>query len=199
MGLGIPEMMLIGAGTGLLAGGGLKGAVKGAALGGIGGGIGNALQGAGAAGTVGTGLSAGAVPTSAGAFEAAMGLPSSAFIGAGGSLGTALGGTASQMGLNTIGAGSTLYNPEYFANVLGNPVYKGGEGLLSNLGGGILSGLPDYVTPQNLMGAANIINNTQMPQRQFAPAGGVSQGKTSGLNVEMGGARPIGMRRREDF
>lgn len=181
MGLGVPELMMIGGGLGLLTGG-TKGAIKGAALGGLGGGVGNMMK----AGQALQGASA--IPTTASAFESSMGLA-----------GLPGAGTIESAGLGAIGAGGTLYNPEYFANVLGNPVYKGGEGLLSNLGGGILNGLPDYVTPQNLMGAANIINNTQMPQRQFAPAGGVSQGKTSGLNVDMGGARPIGMRRREDF
>jgi len=33
----------------------------------------------------------------------------------------------------------------------------------------------------------------------WVTAGGVNQGKTSGLNVEMGGARPISLRKREDF
>jgi hypothetical protein len=182
MGLGVPELMLIGAGTGLLTGGGLKGAVKGAALGGIGGGVGNMMK----AGQALQGASA--IPATSGAFEASMGLSGLPGMG-----------TIESAGLGAIGGGSTLYNPEYFANVLGNPVYKGGEGLLSNLGGGILNGLPDYVTPQNMMGAANIISGVQPQQMQSAPAGGVSQGKTQGLNVDMGGARPISLRKREDF
>jgi hypothetical protein len=212
MGLGVPEMMLYGAlaggGVNLLRGKGLGGILQGAALGGAAGGLGglagNAIKGAevagagaaaGGAGGVGGSLGAGAVPTTASAFESSMGLA-----------GLPGAGTIESAGLGTIGAGGTLYNPEYFANVLGNPVYTGGGGLLSQIGTGAGSifdtakaNLPDYVTPQNVLGAANIISGIQPPQRQAAPAGGVRQGQTSGLNVDMGGARPIGMRRREDF
>ena len=207
MGLGVPEMMLLGAAVGggsqLLRGKDpLKGALTGAALGGLGGAAGGLMGGGAAAGTAGSGvggsLGAGAIPTSASAFEASMGLPNSAFLANGGSLGTALGGRASQMGMSAIGGGSTLYNPEYYANVLGNPVYTGGGGLLSQVGTGAGSiwdsakaSLPDYVTPQNVLGAASIISNTPQQQMPVAPGGGVSAGKPSGLNVSMGNAQLI--------
>lgn len=176
MGLGIPEMMAIGGGVGLLTGG-LRGGVKGAALGGLGGAGAQALKGANFL------QGASAVPTSASAFESSMGL-------------------AGLPGAGTIESAGLAFNPAtgtYLAKdayALGNtayPIYKGGEGLLSNIGGGLLNGLPDYVTPQNVMGAANILSNIQPQQRQMptAQGGGVRQGQTQGLNVPMGSAQLI--------
>lgn len=171
----------------------LKGSVEAGVTGGILGGFngGNFLQGSSA------------VPTSSGAFEASMGLNNA--YNAGSLAGLPGSGTIESV-MGQAGADGVFRNKDYFSNILGSPTYTGNEGLLSQIGTGANSiwdtakaNLPDYVTPQNLMGAANIINNTQMPQRQFAPAGGVRQGQTQGLNVEMGGARPISMRRREDF
>lgn len=190
----------------------LKGAILGGTLGYAGGtafGAGAGGAGAGGAGGIlggATGTAATAAPASAGmglgasapgaaAFNQSMGL--SALPGM---------GTIESAGLGTIGAGGTLYNPEYFANILGNPVYTGGGGLLSQIGTGAGSifdtakaNIPDYLTPENMIGAASIISNTPQQQMQSAPAGGVSQGKTQGLNVDMGGARPISLRKREDF
>ena len=199
MGLGIPELMAIGGGVGLLTGG-LKGGLKGAALGGLGGAAGQAFKGANFLQNAAAVPTTSAIPTTAGAFEASMGLPSSALIGAGAPLASAM-PTGAGMGLVT-GASGNLVNPEYFLGA-GTPfeTFKGGQGLLSNVTGNLLDTLPDYVTPQNVLGAANIISNIQQPQRQMptAPSGGVRQGSTQGLNVNMGMAAPVTLRKREDF
>jgi hypothetical protein len=194
MGLGIPEMMAIGGGVGLLTGG-LKGGLQGAALGGLGGGLsnyakyGSFLQGSGG---VGSTLGAGAVPTTAAQFEASMGLPSSQLIGAGAPLASAM-PTGAGMGL-VKGASGNLVNPEYFLGA-GTPfeTYKGGQGLLANATGNLLSNLPDYVTPQNLIGAANLLAGQQAPQQTAAPSAssGMRQGNPQGLNVNYGMAQPI--------
>jgi hypothetical protein len=87
--------------------------------------------------------------------------------------------------------GTTL-NPEYFA-LANTPMatYKGGEGLLANATGNLLSGIPDYVTPQNVLGAANIISNIQPQQIPPAASGQVRPGSVQGLNVNYGMAQPI--------
>lgn len=202
MGLGVPEMMLagaaIGGGTQLLRGKGLGGILQGAALGGAGGGLGglasNAIQGAGIAGAaggaggVGGSLGAGAIPTSASAFNQSMGL--SALPGM---------GTIESAGLVFNPTTGTYLNPAYYAGA-STPfaTYTGGQGLLSNATSGLLNKLPDYVTPQNVIGAANILSNTQSQQQMpTAPSGGVRQGQTSGLNVNMGNAQLIRRRGQE--
>ena len=161
MGLGIPEMMAIGGGIGLLSGG-LKGGLQGAALGGLGGyGLdklkgASFLQGAAAA-PVATPATAGAAP-----FAGAVFNPST----------------------------QTWLNPEYFVGA-GGPLatYTGGEGLLSNA----YSNVKEYITPQNLMGVANVLSSMQPPQRTAiqAPSGGVRPGSTQGLTVNYGMAQPI--------
>ena len=89
--------------------------------------------------------------------------------------------------MKTIGDGSTLYNQDYFANVLGNPIYKGGEGLLSNAAdeaGSMLGNL----TPENLSGVASLLGEQQdtSQYRQMAgTGGGVSRGSGQGLAVQM--------------
>lgn len=176
----------------------LKGAVTGGLLG-YGGGTALGASGAGATAT-------GAVPTSAGmglganapgaaAFNQSMGL--SALPGM---------GTIESAGLGTIGGGSTLYNKDYFANMVGNPVYTGNEGLLSQIktGAGSIwdtakANVPSYVTPQNLIGAANIMSNMQPQPMPSMQAGSVKQGQFQGSNTNMGGAVPIQFRKREDF
>ena len=184
MGLGVPEMMAIGGGLGLLSGG-LKGGLQGAALGGLGGYGLDKLKGASflqsaAAAPVAT-------PATASAFETSMGLPQSGFYAAGGT---------GMTGANTLGsmgmvptAGGTMINPEYYTNILGNPIYKGGEGLLSNA----YSNVKEYLTPQNLMGVANVLSSSQAPQSTPAPSPSSSmrQGSTQGLTVNYGMAKPI--------
>lgn len=161
MGLGIPEMMAIGGGLGLLSGG-LKGGLQGAALGGLGGyGLdklkgASFLQGAAAA-PVATPATAGAAP-----FAGAVFNPST----------------------------QTWLNPEYFVGA-GGPLatYTGGEGLLSNA----YSNVKEYITPQNLMGVANVLSSMQPPQQTPAPSpsSGMRQGSTQGLTVNYGMAQPI--------
>ena len=89
--------------------------------------------------------------------------------------------------LKTIGDGSTLYNQDYFANVLGNPVYTGGEGLLSNVAGDIGASLGN-ISPQNLYGVASLLGDQQdtSQYRQMAgTGGGVSRGSGQGLALQM--------------
>ena len=183
----------------------LKGAITGGLLG-YGGGTALGAGGAGATGAGATGAGASAVPTSAGmglganapgaaAFNQSMGL--SALPGM---------GTIESAGLGTIGGGSTLYNKDYFANMAGNPVYTGNGGLLSQFGTGANSlldmaktNIPSYVTPQNLMGASNIISNMQPQPMPSMQAGSVRQSQFPMSNTNMGGAVSIPFRKREDF
>jgi len=69
--------------------------------------------------------------------------------------------------MGAAGADGVFRNPEYFANILGSPVYTGNEGLLSQIGTGAESlfdtakaNLPD-ITPQNLIGLSSILNSMQ--------------------------------------
>ena len=75
-------------------------------------------------------------------------------------------------------ASGTFTNPDYFANVLGSPVYTGNEGLLSQIGTGAESlfdtakaNLPD-ITPQNLIGVSSILSNMANAPRPVANMGG---------------------------
>jgi len=163
----------------------LKGALIGGGLG-YGGGLlaapGTAAAGTTAAGTsaaTGAGAGLGANAPGAAAFEASMGLPSSQFIANGGSLSTALGGTAQSIPGMTAGADGVLRSSDYFANVMGNPIFTGNEGLLSQIGTGAGSlfdmaktNIPDYVTPQNLIGVSSILSNMNSMPRPVASGGG---------------------------
>jgi hypothetical protein len=140
--------LLVGAGVGAL--GGLlsgKDPLKGALMGGATSGLLGAVTPAIGAGGVGAGAaSATSAATNAGfnaaasglapdlarqaAFEASMGLPSSALISAGAPIGTAFPLGASSGMIQ--GASGNLINPDYYSNVLGNQVYTGGEGVFSN-------------------------------------------------------------------
>ena len=183
-------MMAIGAGVGALKGavtGGnpFKEALMGGVLGGLTGGAGQALglggAAAGAGGAVGAGAKGAVDLGTKAAFEASMGLPSTAFLESGGSLATALGGTTKAMGLVPTTAGSALsYNPEYYSNILGNQVYKGGEGVLSNAIGDFIPSMSDlkqYATVDNLIGAGNVMSRFQPTPRSPAPQGRITQGQ----------------------
>ena len=168
MGLGIPEMMAIGGGLGLLSGG-LKGGLQGAALGGLGGYGLDKLKGA----SFLQNSAAQAIPQTA---AAPVATPATA-------------GAAPFAGAVFNPSTQTWLNPEYFVGA-GGPLatYTGGEGLLSNA----YSNVKEYITPQNLMGVANVLSSMQPPQQMpQAPSGGVRQGSTQGLNVDMGGAKLI--------
>lgn len=167
MGIGILPMMGIGAGLGLLRSGNVGGALQGAALGGAGGAIGNMLK-------AGEALKGAEVVSSAAKgvapFEGAVFNPTT----------------------------QTWLNPEYYVGTA-SPLatYTGGEGILSNALGNISSNLPDYVTPQNLLGAANVLSNiTPRQQQQISPSptGGVRQGG-SVQTVNYGMAQPIPRRK----
>ncbi len=76
------------------------------------------------------------------------------------------------------GADGVFRNADYFANILGTPVYTGNEGLLSQIGTGAESlfdtaqaNFPD-VTPQNLIGVSNLLNNMNNTPRPVASMNG---------------------------
>jgi hypothetical protein len=167
--------------------GGTLGYAGGTAFGGSGGGIlgggtGTAAAGTTAAGTsaaTGAGAGLGANAPGAAAFEASMGLPSSQFIANGGSLSTALGGTAQSIPGMTASADGVLRSSDYFANIMGSPIYTGNEGLLSQIGTGAgtifdtaKTELGEYATPQNLIGVSNILSNMNNMPRPVASGGG---------------------------
>ena len=183
MGLGIPEMMAIGGGIGLLSGG-LKGGLQGAALGGLGGYGLDKLKGA----SFLQSSAAKAIPTTAAQFEQSMGLPSSAFYAAGGQ-GMTGANTLASMGMVPGAAGNMVDPSSYLGAGMPWQTFKGGEGLLSNA----YSNVKEYITPQNLMGVANVLSSMQPPQQTAAPSPSSSmrQGNTQGLTVNYGMAQPI--------
>lgn len=193
--MGMP--MLIGAGVGAL-GSAISGGnpFKGAALGAAGGGLGQAaglFGGAtGGATAAGTTAATSLAPATAAEFEAAMGLPSTALLEAGAPLASAM-PTSAAMGL-TQTAGGTLINPEYYSNILGNQVYTGGEGFLSNAIGQITPSMEDlkkYATIDNLSGAANIASKFQPTPRSPAPQGRVSEGRAPQGGLGQGGVEGL--------
>lgn len=159
----------------------LKNAAQAGLIGGLTGGLlNNTIPGAevsGVGGSTGGVAGVGTVPNAA---------------GAGGGISSATsniipGSLESEGLLKTIGDGSTLYNQDYFANVLGNPVYTGGEGLLSNVAGDIGASLGN-ISPQNLYGVASLLGDQQdtSQYRQMAgTGGGVSRGSGQGLALQM--------------
>jgi hypothetical protein len=197
-------MMAIGAGVGALKGavtGGnpFKEALIGGTIGGLTGGAGQALglggAAAGAGGAVGAGAKGAVDLGTKAAFEASMGLPSTAFLESGGSLATALGGTTKAMGLVPTTAGSALsYNPEYYSNILGNQVYKGGEGVLSNAIGQFTPSMDDlkqYASIDNLKGAAMVANQFQPRPMSPAPQGRITQGQAPQGGLGGGGVEGL--------
>jgi hypothetical protein len=95
----------------------------------------------------------------------------------GGSTGTAAGGLKAgtsyapgtiESVMGSANAAGTYTNPDYYANILGNQVYTGNDGLLSQIGTGAGSifdtakaELGDSITPQNLIGLSSILNSMQ--------------------------------------
>ena len=142
----------------------LTGALIGGATGGLLGGQGSLLGDS----LFKTGSVAGqAVPTTAGAFEASMGLPQTT---------AALESTGMVLNPST----GTYLNPEYYVGAQ-TPLatYTGGEGLLSNAMGNIGDKIPDvskYATPQNLMGVGNIFSDINATPKIASPGGGVKGG-----------------------
>lgn len=119
-----------------------------------------------------------AVPTTSGAFEASMGLGNA--YNAGAAAGANAGTIESVMG--AAGADGVFRNPDYFANILGSPVYTGNEGLLSQIGTGAGSiwdtaktELGDSITPQNLIGVSSILSNMANTPRPVASNMGGNQ------------------------
>ena len=75
------------------------------------------------------------------------------------------------------GTDGVFRNADYFANILGSPVYTGNEGLLSQIGTGAESlfdtaNLPD-ISPQNLLGVSTLLTNmNNMPRPVASNMGG---------------------------
>jgi hypothetical protein len=174
-----------GAVTNALAGGDVgKGlAINGSALAGSSAAPGSTAfwQGANTAG-VGNGLNVsnamGGVPGT-GAFEASMGLNKA--YNAGSAAGLPGSGTIESV-MGQAGADGVFRNSDYFANIMGSPVYTGNEGLLSQIGTGANSifdtaktELGDSITPQNLIGVSNILSNMNSMPRPVASNMGGSQ------------------------
>lgn len=163
-------MALIGAGTGALID--RKKPLRGAF---IGGGLG---YGGGLLAAPGTATTGATAATGAGTTAATGATGATSATGA-----TA--GTIESAGLGTIGSGGTLYNPEYFSNIAGNPIFTGNEGLLSQIGTGAGSifdmaktELGGYATPQNLLGVSMLLNNMNQAQPMPSAGGGGTQGGT---------------------
>jgi hypothetical protein len=193
------QAMLIGAGVGALTSALrgenlLKGAAIGGATGGLTGGLGNyfktgSLLGANAAGAevakqamaqnLATGATSSAIPTTASAFEASMGLPNTALIEAGAPLASVM-PTGAGMGLSFNPETGGYFNKDYYSNVLGNQVYTGGEGFLSNAIDKFTPSMEDlkkYATIDNLAGAAAISSQFKPTPISQAPQGRVTQGQ----------------------
>jgi len=136
--MGAPVM--IGAGLGALGsaitgGNPIKGAVLGGAGGGLFGGSSSLLGG-------GSLLGSSTVPAS--------------------SVGKAvLANSIDDMGMAALGG--TYYNPAYYQNVLGTPVFTGGQGVFSNALDMAKNSLPEMltsnITPNNLMVANSLLSN----------------------------------------
>lgn len=188
--------MLIGAGTGALGGlltgkDPLKGALMGGATGGLLGAVTPAIGAAGVGGGTATATSAatnagfnaaasGAVPDLArqAAFEASMGLPSSALIGSGAPIGTAFPlGASSGM---VEGASGNLINPDYYSNILGNQVYTGGEGTFANAIDQFtpsIDGLGKYFDPRDIGNTALQSLGGQQQQMPTPQSGQITRGQ----------------------
>lgn len=140
-----------------------------AATAGVTGGVLGGFNGGGLFSSNPTAAAASSAPTSAGAFEAAMGLPQTT-------------SAIESAGMVFNPATGTFLNPEYYAGAT-SPLatYTGGEGLLSNAMGNIgdsLSGLGDNLTPQNLLGVSALLSN--MNQAQPMPSAGGGGGGMQG-------------------
>jgi hypothetical protein len=169
-------LALIGAGTGALID--RKKPLRGAVIGGTLGYGGGTAFGAGGKGLLGSTTA----PTSAGAFEASMGLDKA--YNAGSLAGLPGSGTIESV-MGTANAAGTYTNPDYYANLFGNQIYTGNEGLLSQIGTGagsifdtVKTDLGEYATPQNLLGVSMLLNNMNQAQPMPSMSGGGAQGGT---------------------
>ena len=140
------------AGTAAVTGGVLGGfSPAGSSAGGVSG-VGGSTGGVAGVGTVPSGAASSVIP-GAGTIESVMG---------------------------PANAAGTFTNPDYFANILGNQVYTGNEGLLSQIGTGAGSlfdmaqtELGDSITPQNLLGVSTLLSTmNNMPRPVASNMGG---------------------------
>jgi hypothetical protein len=75
----------------------------------------------------------------------------------------------------------TILNMDYYSNALGTPIFTGGQGLLSNAYDMASTALPEALknelTPQNMVGVANILSQqTQAPRISGSGGGGLRGG-----------------------
>lgn len=154
------EPVLIGAGLGA-AGSALTGKnpIQGALMGGVGGG----LTG-GASNLMNTG-------SLLGASEVGKQVAQNAMIGA-----------PQAMGNFATLPGGTIANMDYYQNVLGTPVFTGGQGFASNAmdmaGTMIPEALAKNLTPSNLLGVGNLLANIdQRAPMQASPMASLRQGR----------------------
>ena len=168
----------------------LKGAILGGTLGYAGGtafgGSGSGLLGSSSSPLSAGGISNGAVTNALAGGDVAKGLAINGSALAGSSaIPSATAGSSYIPGsiesvMGSANAAGTYTNPDYYANILGNQVYTGNEGLLSQIGTGAGSifdstktSLGEYATPQNLIGVSNILSNmNNMPRPVASNMGG---------------------------
>jgi hypothetical protein len=96
-----------------------------------------------------------------------------------GTVGEILPGTLESGGDLVLGADGVYRNAANFQNVLGTPVFTGGEGLLSNSLSGLTDMMPqslsEVATPQNLLGVGQILAQPS-PAPNFGGGGGGIKG-----------------------
>lgn len=162
-------MAMIGASVGALSN--PKKPLKGALIGGTMGYAGGSAFGGGSGGILGgsTGAATSTLPSTATGLKA----------------GTSYAPGTIESIMGQANAAGTYTNPDYYANILGNQVYTGNEGLLSQIGTGAGSifdstktSLGEYATPQNLIGVSNLLGSMSDMPRPVAASGGGMQGGT---------------------
>ncbi len=173
----------VGGGTKLLQGKGLGGILKGAALGTALGGATGGLSGlmsqgaTGVAGEAGLSQGAGGLLGAGATNTASLAVPTIAEAAT-----PAISGSIGSDGL--VQVGDTFYNPEYFANMSGSPIYTGTGSMLDKLsmgaqsvGSDLSARMPSSFGIDNLQGAAQVASMYQPTPLQSAPSGTIKVGQ----------------------
>jgi hypothetical protein len=183
--LAVPMMIgaAVGGGTKLLQGKGLGGILKGAALGTALGGATGGLSGlmsqgaTGVAGEAGLSQGAGGLLGAGATNTASLAVPTIAEAAT-----PAISGSIGSDGL--VQVGDTFYNPEYFANMSGSPIYTGTGSMLDKLsmgaqsvGSDLSARMPSSFGIDNLQGAAQVASMYQPTPLQSAPSGTIKVGQ----------------------
>jgi hypothetical protein len=168
--MGLPAPLLIGAGLGaagsLMKGGNpIQGAALGGALGGMGGELIPALQGAGQASAASAGSQA---AQAAGGAMMTPTMPLDAYAP------SLLTGTA-----------PAAYNAASMMPLIAQSPVSGGLAATQTAAPSFFDGMSDFMTPQNLMGASNMMGQESQAPQMSAPGGGVRGGNANvGETVE---------------